>query len=201
MDEYDEMIRALRGDDDPEYQMEKLAKALASANEQIAQLQSTIRTQIDINDGQAKRIKQLETIGRCPNCNCIVVGHITCDKCGAEAEHFVPEFKIAELQQENAKLRSAIATPEVYAGIVSEVVEKDFVEQIAKLQQELNDWRSRAKEAENENKGYKSQQEYQAGVIEHDVKAIVNLCATVTEQQARITEIERERSTWHNVEL
>lgn len=39
--------------------------------------------------------------------------------------------RIAQLQAENARLRAAIATPEVYAGVVTEVVERERDEAVA----------------------------------------------------------------------
>jgi len=84
---------------DHERLVQEATKADAAANEQIIQLQSAIRKQIEINDAQAK--------------------------------------------------------------------------EIAKLQAERNEWSFRAQTAEKANSGYKIQQEYQTGVIKHDVKAIV----------------------------
>lgn len=49
-----------------------------------------------------KRVKQLETIGLCPKCHCIVVGHTTCDKCGTEAEQFIPGHEVLRLDMQLA---------------------------------------------------------------------------------------------------
>jgi len=51
------------------------------------------------------------------------------------------ERQIASLKAENETLRAAIATPEVYAGVVSEIVEKDAAARIAALKAERDQLR------------------------------------------------------------